>query len=103
MKKRFAIGLALAATLLTSLPARASFTCQELVEFAYGITNARDRGVPQARAEQALDEDPNFSPEDRRAFKRVIEEIYRSPKVNAQAMGTLALLSCEKSGKHKKK
>lgn len=103
MKKQFALSLALSVTMLTCLPAYASFTCQELVEFAYGITNARDRGVSQARAEQALDEDPNFSPDDRRAFKRVIQEIYRSPTVNAQAMGALALASCEKSGKHKKK
>lgn len=103
MKKQFALSLALATSLLISSPAYASFTCQELVEFAYGMTNARDRGVPQARAEQALDDDPNFSTDDRRAFKRVIQEIYRSPTVNAQAMGALAMMSCEKSGKHKKK
>jgi hypothetical protein len=96
MKICIALVLALTSTIAVAAD-RPTVTCQEVAEFAYGMTIARDRGQPQQRMESSIQEDSNFDRADKRILKDMVREIYRSPNLNPQAMGVIALESCKKS------
>lgn len=82
-------------------PGMEPFTCSDLASFAYVATAARDSGQRLSRAKEIVDEELNFSAEDKISFKKLLESIHASKSISPEMMSVIAKRECLKTGKRK--
>lgn len=86
---------------VTGAPGMEPFTCSDLASFAYVATAARDSGQRLSRAKEIIDEEVNFSAEDKISFKKLLESIHASKSITPEMMSLIAQRECLKTGKRK--